>query len=101
MKKANQEFAESQARAKKQHKEQKAVLEKEIETSYAIEKSAIDFKIRGLKSEILDQPRREKAALKAYHTAEIECAENMNKRKIELELEAESKRPRVTHDETF
>jgi hypothetical protein len=98
IKKASKEFAESQAKAEEQHKEQKAVLEKEIERNYAMEKSAIDVKIRGLEFKVWDQPRREKAALRAYHTAEMECAEKMNKRKIELEMEAESKRPRMIHD---
>ena len=92
--KADKEFEEKQAKARKQHEEAKVKLIGGISKKFETEQFALEAGLRDLKAKTPAFVAEEKTARDAYHKADIEFMEATVKRKVELEAKAELKRKR-------
>jgi len=92
--KADKEFEENQARARKQLEEAKVKLIGGISKKFETEHFALEAGLRILKVKTPDLVAKEKTARDAYHKADIEYMEATVKRKIELDGKGGLKRKR-------
>ena len=92
--KADTEFEEEQAKARKQHEERKTDLLQDVFRRFEAEQIELEVGLRNLKAQTPNFIAREKTARAAFHNAEVVCAEEMTKRQIELENKRRAKRRR-------
>ena len=92
--KADKEFEQNQAKARKQHEEAKAKVISDISKKFEAEQIALEAGLRNLKAQTPEFIAREKTARAAFHNAEIEGAKEVTERETELENERRAKRRR-------